>query len=116
MACKEHVRSNRKDVSLIALAQWFKSVISEDGHIWVNHSSRECTVSTTLGHLAYTNDVESLWATFKCAFHSIYHHIIKRHLNRYVGQFACKHNIRSLDTKYQMAWLGNGLTTKDLIA
>ena len=82
------------------------------GHVWVNHSSKQWTVSSALDHLAHTNGVESFWATFKRAFHGTYHRISKKHLNRYVGQFAGKHNIRSLDTKDQMKSIVIGMIGK----
>lgn len=90
-------------------------------HFWVNHSSKIWTVSTTIDHLAHTNGVESFWALFKRAFHGTYHRISKKHLNRYVGQFAGKHNIRGLDTIDQMAtvvkgMMGKRLRYKDLVA
>ena len=38
----------------------------------------------------------------KRAYHGTYHWISKKHLNRYVTQFAGKHNVRPLDTLVQM--------------
>lgn len=81
-------------------------------HFWVNHSSKVWTVATTINHLAHTNGVESFWALFKRAFHGTYHRISKKHLNRYVGQFAGKHNIRGLDTKDQMESVVKGMAGK----
>ena len=81
-------------------------------HFWVNHSSKVWTVATTINHLAHTNGVESFWALFKRAFHGTYHWISKKHLNRYVGQFAGKHNICRLDTKDQMETVVKGMAGK----
>lgn len=49
----------------------------------------------------------------KPAYHGVHHHISKKHLARYIAQFADKHNIRSLDTREQMhtswpVWSGVG--------
>ncbi|MCY4673258.1 MAG: IS1595 family transposase [Bacteroidetes bacterium] len=90
-------------------------------HTSVNHSQKQWAVSTALGELAHTNGIESFWATLKRAYHGTYHHLSKKHLNRYVTQFAGKHNLRNLDTIDQMAMVvqgmvGKRLKYKDLIA
>jgi len=90
-------------------------------HTSVNHSAQEWTVATLLGDLAHTNGIESFWATLRRAFNGTYHHISKKHLARYVGQFAGKHNIRTLDTLDQMrsvvlGMLGKRLRYRELIA
>ncbi len=90
-------------------------------HFWVCHSSKEWTLATTINHLAHTNGVESFWAVFKRAFHGTYHRMSVKHLNRYVNQFAGKHNIRELDTIDQMKSIVQGMVGKrckfeDLIA
>ena len=90
-------------------------------HTSVNHSRKEWAVSTALGEYAHTNGIESFWAVLKRAYHGTYHHLSKKHLNRYVTQFAGKHNLRSMDTIDQMAsvvkgMVGKRLRYKDLIA
>jgi len=57
----------------------------------------------------------------KRAYHGVYHHISPKHLQRYVDQFAGKHNLRGLDTIDQMghvvaAMVGKRLLYKDLVA
>ena len=88
----------------------------EMDHESVNHS-----VGQWVNGMAHTNGVESFWAMFKCAFHGTYHHMSKKHLNRYVEQFVGKHNLRELDTIDQMqvviaGMIGKRLLYKDLIA
>ncbi len=87
----------------------------------VNHSQKQWAVSTSLGDLAHTNGIESFWAVLKRAYHGTYHHLSKKHLNRYVTQFAGKHNLRDHDTIDQMAMVvqgmvGKRLRYKDLVA
>lgn len=87
----------------------------------VNHSQKQWAVSTVLGDLAHTNGIESFWAVLKRAYHGTYHHLSKKHLNRYVTQFAGKHNLRDYDTIDQMAivvqgMVGKRLKYKDLIS
>ena len=83
----------------------------------MNHSNKGWTVAATINHLAHTNGVESFWALFKRAFHRM----SIKHLNRYVNQFAGRHNIRELDTIEQMKSIAQGMVGKrckleDLIA
>ena len=70
---------------------------------------------------AHTNGVESFWAALKRAYQGVYHHVSKKHLHRYVLQFAGKHNIRDMDTKTQMqhivaGMVGRRILYSDLIA
>jgi len=85
-----------------------------ENHCSVNHSMKEWAVSTVLGDLAHTNGIESFWATLKRAYHGTFHHFSKKHLNRYVSQFAGKHNLRSLDTIDQMIRVVQGMVGKQL--
>ena len=69
----------------------------------------------------HTNGIESFWATLKRAHTGTFHKMSKKHLDRYVRQFAGKHNIRDADTieqmKFTMACLvGRRLLYRDLIA
>ncbi len=50
----------------------------------------------------------------KRAYHGTFHRLSKKHLNRYVSQFAGKHNIRSRDTIDQMAFVVLGMAGKRL--
>ncbi len=83
-------------------------------HTSVNHSKKQWAVSTTLGELAHTNGIESFWATLKRAYHGTFHHLSKKYLNRYVIQFAGKHNLRNLDTADQMATVVQQMVGKRL--
>ena len=62
-------------------------------HQSVRHSAGEY-----VKEMAHTNGIESFWATLKRAHKGVYHKISPKHLNRYVRQFAGKHNIRDADT------------------
>ena len=87
----------------------------------VNHSQKQSAVSTSPGDLVHTKGIELFWATLKRAYHGTYHQLGKKHLNRYVMQFAGKHNLRYYDTIDQMAMVvrgmvGKRLRFKDLVA
>ena len=85
-------------------------------HETVKHSAREWVRG-----LAQTNGIKSYWAMFKRGFHVTYHQLSFKHLNRYVHQFAGKHNIRDLDRIAQVqhvvaGMIGKRLMYRDLIA
>ena len=71
--------------------------------------------------MAHTNGMESFWATLKRAHKGTFHKISPKHLQRYVDQFAAKHNIRDKDTIDQMqsvvaSMVGKRLMYRDLTA
>ena len=57
---------------------------------------------------AHVNGVESFWSILKRAHKGTFHKISPKHLNRYVQEFAGKHNLRELDTLAQMRTLPAG--------
>ena len=70
-------------------------------HESVKHRSGEYVRYIDLDKI-HTNDVESFWALFKRGFHDTYHTMTEKHLERYVKEFAGRHNIRELDTDEQV--------------
>ena len=78
-------------------------------HVTVRHS-----VGEYVRDQAHTNGVESFWAMLKRGYHGTYHHFSKKHMNRYVQEFAGRHNIRDLDTIAQMTALARGMVGKRL--
>ena len=85
-------------------------------HDTVNHSAGEYVVG-----IVHTNGIESFWATLKRAHKGVFHQMSPKHLQRYVTEFAGRHNIRPLDTEAQMRAIVRGMKDKllgykDLIA
>ena len=64
--------------------------------------------------MAHTNGIESFWAAMKRGYYGTYHKLSEKHLDRYVNEFAGRHNQRPLDTIDQMAAMAKGLTDKHL--
>ena len=50
--------------------------------------------------MVHTNGIESFWSMLKRAYVGTYHKLSPKHLNRYVQEFAGKHNIRDLGLGY----------------
>ena len=78
-------------------------------HAFVKHSTGEY-----VNGQAHINGVESFWAMLKRAHKGTFHKISHKHLNRYVQEFAGRHNIRPLDTEDQMAQMAWGMVGKQL--
>lgn len=78
-------------------------------HEAVNHSAGEYVRG-----MAHTNGVESFWSMLKRGFHGVYHRMSSKHLQRYVTEFAGRHNVRDLDTLAQMLLLARGMDGKRL--
>ena len=85
------------------------------------HEAVKHSVAEYVRNQAHTNGVESFWATLKRAHKGVFHKMSRKHLDRYVQEFAGKHNLRDADTPDQMRGLvermdGKRLRYKDLIA
>ena len=89
-------------------------------HQTVKHSAAEF-VRYLEGAEIHTNGVESFWSMLKRAHKGVYHRLSPKHLQRYVSEFAGKHNIRNLDTAAQMQAVVMGMVGRrpmyrDLVA
>ena len=86
-----------------------RSYIGLDNHEAVKHS-----VSQYVNGMAHTNGIESFWAMLKRGYVGTYHQVSVKHLDRYVNEFAGRHNARPLDTIEQMEALTHGMVGKRL--
>ena len=87
----------------------YKSLKDVYRHETVKHSASEYVCGK-----AHTNGIESFWALLKRGYHGTYHKMSRKHLHRYVNEFAGRSNIRSLDTVDQMATIVRGMDQKRL--
>ena len=64
--------------------------------------------------MAHTNGIESFWSVLKRAHKGTFHKLSPKHLDRYVGEFVGRHNVRELDTLDQMSAVVKGMDRKRL--
>lgn len=97
---------------------WLAQVYTDDAPVYSSlpfkHETVKHSISEYVRGQAHTNGVESFWSMLKRAHIGTFHKISPKHLNRYVQEFAGKHNIRELDTLLQMAHMARGLLGKRL--
>ncbi len=84
------------------------------------HESVRHSVKEYVRDKVHTNAIESFWARLKRGHIETYHHMPKKHLNRYVNEFSGRHTIRPNDTIDQMQWIvrkmdGMQLPYKELV-
>ena len=101
------------------------AMVYTDGATTYQGSKQHQAVKHSVGEyvrgMAHTNGVESFWSMLKRAHKGVYHKLSAKHLQRYVQEFAGRHNIREKDTVEQMqhvvaAMVGKRLLYRDLIA
>ena len=85
------------------------------------HEAVKHSISEYVRDQAHTNGIESFWSLLKRGYQGVYHHMSAKHLQRYVNEFAGRHNAREADTADQMAdvfagMVGKRLMYRDLIA
>ncbi len=88
---------------------------------WYDHEAVNHSVSEYVRGMAHSNGMESFWSGLKRGYQGVYHKMSPKHLERYVSEFAGRHNAREADTKDQLAGLfarmvGKRLRYRDLTA
>ena len=86
-----------------------------------NHRAVKHKIGQYVDGMASTNGIESFWAGLKRGYHGTYHQMSPKHLQRYVREFAGRHNDWNQDTIEQMTrtarrMLGKRLRYADLTA
>ncbi len=116
---QNYINNNVEAGSVLATdeARFYRPVRGYD-KLLVNHSVRQY-----VDGMASTNGIESVWAVLKRGYHGTFHHISKKHLNRYVNEFTFRLNDGNvqIDTIDRMKKLcstsvGKRLTYKELVA
>ena len=103
----------------------FATVYTDDASAYQSlpftHESVKHSVSEYVRDQAHTNGMESFWALLRRGYHGTFHQISPKHLQRYVAEFAGRHNIGDRNTIDQMRevvtrLVGRRLMYKDLVA
>ena len=102
------IRERSRDGALIFTDE-LRAYRGLPNHQAVNHSVREY-----VDGMAHTNGIESFWAMLKRGYHGTYHQMSPKHLDRYVAEFAGRHNDREWDTVDQMQRIARGMVGKRL--
>ena len=125
--------TNQVQAEFVAITQPKKEILHE---FVLKHTEKEATIYTD-GAAAYNsldrevesvnhstgeyvrgkihnNGVESFWATLKRGYKGVYHKMSFKHLNRYINEFAERHNTRRLNTIDQMKSITRGAIGKRL--
>ena len=79
-----------------------------------NHETVKHGVGEYVIEQAHTNGIESFWSMLKRGYMGTYHQMSAKHLDRYVGEFAGRHNARPLDTIDQLRAIVQGMVGKRL--
>ncbi len=79
-----------------------------------NHEAVKHSVGEYVRDQAHTNGMESFWALLKRGYYGTYHQMSPKHLDRYVREFAGRHNRRKTDTIDQMNLMAAGMVGRRL--
>ena len=79
-----------------------------------DHEAVKHSLSEYVKGDVHTNGIESLWSMMKRAHKGTFHKLSPKHLDRYVQEFAARHNLRDEDTIDIMATVATGAIGKRL--
>jgi transposase-like protein len=74
-------------------AQYYKGLLSVDGHASVDHSKGEYARKTDKGSV-HVNTLEGFFSVFKRGMVGVYQNVGSQHLHRYVAEFDFRQNTR----------------------
>ena len=76
------------------------------------HDTVKHSVGEYVDEQIHINGMESFWSMLKRAHKGTYDKMSKKHLDRYVQEFAGRHNIRERDSINQMQHIAMGMIGK----
>ena len=79
-----------------------------------NHTAVRHSIGEYVRGQAHINGMESFWSMMKRGYYGTYHRMSPAHLQRYVNEFAGRHNQRTQDTVDQMRNMVRGMVGKRL--
>jgi len=81
---------------------------------YFDHESVNHSVGEYVREMAHTNGMESFWSMVKRGYVGTFHKISPKHLQRYINEFAGRHNDRNADTIDMMENVVSGMVGKRL--
>lgn len=86
------IKSNVAQGATLYTDRWvgYRGLKAEFKHATVDHMAKEYVNGD-----CHTNGIESFWALFKRGYHGVYHHMSRKHLQRYVNEFTFRLNRRT---------------------
>ena len=78
-----------------------------------NHATVKHSLFEYVRGDVHTNGIESLWSMLKRAHKGTFHKLSPKHLDRYVQEFAGRHNLREQDTIEQLPQSAKAWTESD---
>ena len=79
-----------------------------------NHATVKHSLSEYVKGDIHTNGIESLWSMLKRAHKGTFHKLSPKHLDRYIQEFAGRHNLREQDTIDQLTAISDGMNGRRL--
>ena len=79
-----------------------------------NHATVKHSLSEYVKGDIHTNGIESLWSMLKRAHMGTFHKLSPKHLDRYIQEFAGRHNLREQDTIDQLTAISDGMNGRRL--
>jgi transposase-like protein len=88
----KEIKSNVAQGATLYTDRWvgYRGLKVQFNHTTVDHMAKQYVVGD-----CHTNGIESFWALFKRGYHGIYHHMSRKHLQRYVDEFTYRLNRRT---------------------
>jgi transposase-like protein len=82
----------------------YRSLRKDFKHVYVNHKRKEYVRGN-----CHTNGLENFWSHLKRGLSGTYHHVFKKHLERYVNEFTFRHNNRGTgaESKFNVCLSGS---------
>ena len=86
-----------------------------DAYRGLSHAAVRHSVGEYVRGEVHTNGIESFWSMLKRGYYGTYHKMSYKHLQRYVAEFAARHNVRDFNTIDQMAALAKAMEGRRLM-
>lgn len=88
---------------------------SHIGKLYPHETVKHCKGEYVRNGTIHSNGAESFWALFKRGYVGVYHSMSKKHLQRYVDEFAYRFNARDIEFTDVFANVVKNVSTTDTL-